>query len=113
MIDPENKIYLQNIANKVELYNKARNDTVQYLIKRKIVNKRKVENCIIMSQIWMANQINETLTFQQLMIQLGADEEGSSEEFHLEESLKGKTLTQILDIVVSLDGPIIVGDNKK
>ena len=113
MIDPENEIYLQNIANKVELYSKARNDTVQYLIKKKIVNRRKIENCVIMSQIWMANQLNETLTFQQLMIQLGAEEDNSLEEFQLEESLKGKTLTQLLDIVVSLDKPIIPGDNKK
>ena len=36
MIDPENELYLMNIANKVELYNKARNDAVQYLIKQKI-----------------------------------------------------------------------------
>lgn len=107
MIDPENELYLMNIANKVELYNKARNDAVQYLIKQKIVDKQKIENCVIMSQIWMANQINETLTFQQLMIQLGTEAEGSTEEFSLEESLKGKSLKQILDIIISDDGAIL------
>ena len=114
-INPETKQYLENIANKVEMYHNAKDLAAQYLINKKIKNRKKIENCILMSQVWVADSIGETITFGDIMIYLGSSEiepfENDNEEITLTPDIKGKTLTKLLDIVVQADGNFWEDDN--
>ena len=49
------KQYLENIANKVKLYADAKEQAIQWLVGKKITDKNKIQNALIMSQIWLAH----------------------------------------------------------
>lgn len=106
MIDPETTNYLENVANRVELYARVRDIATKHLIKKQIKDKQKIENCIIMSHVWAADQLGEILTMQDLMIYLGADDMESIEELTLTPNYKNKALIELLDLVIATDGSI-------
>lgn len=106
MINPDTATYLENVANRVELYARVRDIATKHLIKKKIKDNQKIENCIIMSHVWAADQLGELLTLQDLMIYLGADDMESIEELVLTEQYKNKTLIELLDLVIEADGSI-------
>ena len=65
------KTYLDNIAYKVQMYNDAKEKAIEWLVKNKITDKPKIQNALIMSQIWLAHNLNEKITMADLMIYLG------------------------------------------
>lgn len=67
------KLYLENIANKVVMYAEAKEQAVQWLIEKQIKDKEKIQNALIMSQIWLAHNLNEKITMADLMVYLGDD----------------------------------------
>lgn len=115
MTNPENTQYLENIATRVELFHNAKDLAAQYLINKKIKNRKKIENCILMSQVWVADSLGESITMEDIMIYLGSNEDelfdGLSEEITLTNDLKGKTLPELLDIVILADGSFLDNDN--
>ena len=64
------KLYLENIANKVVMYAEAKEQAVQWLIEKQIKDKEKIQNALIMSQIWLAHNLNEKITMADLMVLL-------------------------------------------
>lgn len=98
----ESGIYLQNIAHKIELYNETKQKAVDFCIKNKIKEKDKIQNALIMSQLWLAQQINETLTMRDLMILLGGDEEDIGDNYEIIQSIENVSLEEILKISIGV-----------
>jgi hypothetical protein len=101
--------YLNTIAIKTELHNKTLENTKKYLIKNQITNTTKIQNCLIMGQIWAADMLGKPLNQYDLLLYLGDDEPPIADhhEMLLDEKLKGKTLNEILDLTVAADGGLV------
>lgn len=97
--------YLENIAHKVQRLSDAKETAIKYLIKHQIKDKDKIENCVVMSQIWAAHTLGERFTMTDLNIALGGndDEVIDHRELVLDEKYVGQTLIQMLDIILELD----------
>ena len=98
------KQYLENIANKVKLYAEAKEQAIQWLIKKQIKDRTKIQNALIMSQIWLAHNLNENITMKDLMIYLG-DNDGNFMEsderiIELDEDMQNLPLSQVLEASV-------------
>lgn len=65
------KNYLKSIGEKVVLYNDAKEEAIKWLVKKQIKDKNKIQNALIMSQIWIAHQLGHNITMSDLMIYLG------------------------------------------
>lgn len=101
--------YLQTIAMKAELHNKTLENTKRYLVKNRITDARKIQNCLVMGQIWAADMLGKPLNQHDLLLYLGDDEPPVSDhhEMLLDEGLRGKTLNEVLDLTVSADGGLL------
>jgi hypothetical protein len=97
------KTYLDNIAYKVQMYNDAKEEAIEWLISKKITDKPKIQNALIMSQIWLAHNIKDSITMADLMIYLGDDnmfDEQDEREIVLDQDMQGLNLQQILEASV-------------
>jgi len=65
------KNYLKSIGEKVILYNDAKEEAIKWLVEKQIKDKNKIQNALIMSQIWIAHQLGHDITMSDLMIYLG------------------------------------------
>ena len=65
------KQYLKSIGEKVVLYNEAKEKAIQWLIENQIKDKDKIQNALIMSQIWIAHNLGHEITMSDLLIYLG------------------------------------------
>ena len=103
MINPETTEYLENIAAKVVMYNKAKKEAVTYLVDNQIVNENSIQNALIMSQIWLAHQIGDSISISDIMIYLGNTDTPATEEIDeiiLDETMGQLTLTEVLEAPV-------------
>ena len=112
MIDPDNKAYLDKIAEQVLTMDDAKQNTVNYLIERGIKDKEKIENCIIISQIWAAYMMGKDIIMEDLLISLGSENDNiPAKELYknveLSEDYKGLSLHKILEIVINTEGRIL------
>lgn len=98
------KQYLENIANKVKLYAEAKEQAIQWLIKKQIKDKEKIQNALIMSQIWLAHNLNEKITMVDLMIYLGDDQGEFTDQddrvIELDRDMQKMPLKQVLEASV-------------
>jgi hypothetical protein len=98
------KQYLENIASKVKLYADAKEQAIQWLIKKQIKDKEKIQNALIMSQIWLAHNLNEKITMADLMIYLGDDQGDFTEQdnriIELDRDMQNMALGQVLEASV-------------
>lgn len=99
-MNTDSSIYLQNIAQKIELYNDTKQKAIEFCIKNKIREKHKIQNALIMSQLWLAKQIGETLTIRDLTILLGGDEDDVEENYDIYPTIEDVTLDEILKISI-------------
>lgn len=111
MIDPENKAYLDKIAEYVATMDDAKQNTVQYLIERKIKDRTKIENCIIVSQIWAATQLDKPIKMIDILISIGTENEYAEDpklhdDISIVNEYKGLPLRKLLDIIIEADGKI-------
>lgn len=65
------KNYLKSISEKVVLYNDAKEEAIKWLVEKQIKDKNKIQNALIMSQIWIAHKLGHNITMSDLMIYLG------------------------------------------
>lgn len=98
------KQYLENIATKVKMYADAKQQAVDWLIKKQIKDRTKIQNALIMSQIWLAHNLNEQITMKDLMIYLG-DNDGNFMEtderiIELDDDMQNLPLTEVLEASV-------------
>lgn len=104
------KQYLYNIADKVSLYAKAKQNAIDFLVKNEIKDRNSIQNCLIMSQIWTAAQIDDTITINDIMIYLGnsepADDDLDMKEVVLDDEMKHLTLNEILEVALDSDDDI-------
>ena len=95
------KQYLYNIADKVSLYVQAKQNAIDFLVKNEIKDRNSIQNCLIMSQIWTASQINDNITLNDIMIYLGnnepVDDDLDMKEVILDDDMKHLTLNEILE----------------
>ena len=98
------KQYLENIASKVKLYADAKEQAIQWLIKKQIKDKEKIQNALIRSQIWLAHNLNEKITMADLMIYLGDDQGDFTEQdnriIELDRDMQNMALGQVLEASV-------------
>lgn len=94
--------YLNNLAYKIQRLNDAKDVTVKYLIENQVKDKAKIESCVIMSQIWAAHQLGETLTMTDLNIFLGGEDDEliDHRELTLDDRFIDKNLMEMLDALV-------------
>ena len=104
------KQYLYNIADKVSLYVQAKQNAIDFLEKKEIKNRNSIQNCLIMSQIWTASQIDDNITLNDIMIYLGntesADDDLDMKEVILDDDMKHLTLNEILEVALEKDDGI-------
>jgi hypothetical protein len=104
------KQYLNNIADKVSLYVQAKQNAIDFLVKKEIKNRNSIQNCLIMSQIWTASQIDDNITLNDIMIYLGntesADDDLDMKEVILDDDMKHLTLNEILEVALENDDRI-------
>tara|TARA_R110000772_G_scaffold137049_2_gene245890 strand:+ start:2047 stop:2364 length:318 start_codon:yes stop_codon:yes gene_type:complete len=103
MINPETTEYLENIAAKVVMYNKAKNEAIAYLVENNISDENSIQNALIMSQIWLAHQIGDPISINDIMIYLGNTDTPANEEIDeiiLDKSMSQLTLTEVLEAAV-------------
>ena len=104
------KQYLNNIADKVSLYVQAKQNAIDFLVKKEIKNRNSIQNCLIMSQIWTASQIDDNITLNDIMIYLGntesADDDLDMKEVILDNDMKHLTLNEILEVALENDDRI-------
>lgn len=107
-IDPDTINYFNHLIETIENLNQAKDTTVKYLLNNEIKDKQKIENCIIISQVWAMNRMGKLLTLNDLMVFLGGDEEISNNDtIDLDPSLIGLGLNEVLDIIITKKGPIL------
>jgi hypothetical protein len=111
MIDPENKAYLDKIVEHVMTMDDAKQNTVQYLIEHKIKDKVKIENCIIVSQIWAANQMKKPIRMIDILISLGTEADADddpklNDDVSIVEEYRGLPLRKLLDVIIQADGAL-------
>ena len=100
------KHYLENLANRVGLFVDAKEEAVKWLVDHQIRDKDKIQNALIMSQIWLANQLDISLTMADLMIYLGDNSEVSNfdrQVIELDEEMRHLSLDQVLKESVNYD----------
>jgi hypothetical protein len=103
MINPETTEYLENIAAKVVMYNKAKKEAVTYLVDNQIVNENSIQTALSMSQIWLAHQIGDSISINDIMIYLGNTDAPANEEMEeviLDDTMAQLTLTEVLEAAV-------------
>lgn len=104
------KQYLNNIADKVSLYVQAKQNAIDFLVKKEIKNRNSIQNCLIMSQIWTASQIDDNIKLNDIMIYLGntesADDDLDMKEVILDDDMKHLTLNEILEVALENDDRI-------
>ena len=98
------KQYLENIATKVKVYADAKEQAVQWLIKKQIKDRTKIQNALIMSQIWLAHNLNENITMKDLMIYLGDNDgifmESDEHIIALDKDMQNMPLSEVLEASV-------------
>lgn len=100
------KLYLENLAHKVQLYVDAKEQAIKWLVDKQIKNKVKIQNALIMSQIWCAFKINQPITMSDLMIFLGDDSDVTDFEkqiIELDQDLQDLSLAEVLEAAVLND----------
>jgi phosphomevalonate kinase len=98
----ENHEYLYNIATKASLHNQTLNQTKKYLISKNITDYNKIQNALIVGQVWASHMYGSPLTQQDLLVYLGNEEViHDHKEITLDESFVGLTLNEILEIVTT------------
>lgn len=105
----DNKLYLHNIANKVQYYFNIRKKAIKYISDHNLIhNKDLCVSVMLISALWAANKRNETLTEDDLVIFFGLEsvEENSfsSETISLSEEHKHLSLKELQDITVESFG---------
>lgn len=105
----ESDEYLDKIGLKATLHNETLKSTKKYLIEKQITDYQKIENCLIISQVWAADRYDSSLTYSDLLLYLGNETPPTMfyEELFLEKYLKNKTLEQVLDITIKSSGDVL------
>lgn len=101
--------YLLDIASRVESQKKAMDFTKEYLIKKRIRDLKKIENCLVMSQIWAATKYQPYIKVADVLIFLGSTDDlpDENEDLALSEELKELNLKEILDLIIKRKDSII------
>lgn len=97
------KQYLENIANKVKLYADAKEEAIKWLVEKQIKDKNKIQNALIMSQIWIAHQLGHDITMSDLMIYLGDNQDMAIPDtrlIQLDDDMIDMNLQQVLEASV-------------
>ena len=97
------KLYLENMAHKVQLYVDAKEEAIKWLVDKQIKDKNKIQNALIMSQIWLAHHLKEEITMSDLLIYLGDDNDFSELDgrvIQLDDDMKDMALKEVLEASV-------------
>lgn len=102
-MDQENVDYLYNLARKNSYYYEIRKKVIQYILKNKITDTTLNVNLILMSAVWAAHQLNDTLTEEDLQIMFNIVSKSNAETsqvLKLSPQHENLTLKEILDLTV-------------
>lgn len=96
------KEYLRSIGKRVTFFDKVRTRATNYIKKNQIENIELQTSLILISAIWAANKINDTLTTDDLYILFGLDSKGNDigEVYGLHPDMSQLSLVEVLDITV-------------
>jgi len=107
-IDPENIEYLNQMAKTIENLNNAKTSAVKYLHNNQIKDREKIQNCIIISQVWAMYQMGKTMTLNDLLIFLDTETDvHNNTTIELDPMLMGLDLNKVFDIVITKTGSIL------
>ena len=108
--DTELQAQVQRVRNMLSRGNltkselaKAKKEAVTYLVDNQIVNENSIQNALIMSQIWLAHQIGDSISINDIMIYLGNTDTPANEEIDeiiLDDTMGQLTLTEVLEAAV-------------
>jgi hypothetical protein len=107
-IDPETVEYFDKMVKTIENLNTAKTTAVQYLQSNQIKDRVKIQNCIVISQVWAMDQMGKTMTLADLMIFLGTEfDVQENTTLELDPTLIGLDLNQVFDVVITKTGSIL------
>ena len=98
----ENYDYLEQIATRANLHVQTLEKTKDYLVEKRITDKNLIRDALIIGQVWASDTAGKPLTHNDLMMYLGNDDGPTLDynEIVLDEEHKGKTLNELLELVV-------------
>lgn len=99
----ENIEYLEKLATRANLHVQTLEKTKDYLVEKRITDKEIIRDALIIGQVWASDLLGMPLTHNDLMMYLGNDDMMTLDynEIVLDEEHKGKTLNELLDLVVN------------
>lgn len=110
MIEPDTVEYLESVVERFRLHQKTKEATIKYLQQNNISDKRVIENCIIISQVWAADCFGKGITNSEILVYLGESDidvhPDDNLPMFLKDDLKGKNLNQVLSTVSKLTGSV-------
>ena len=104
MIDIDNQIYLENIAERVTYYYEARQVGINFIVNNKIIDNNLIVEVLLITAIWSAYQRDEVLTDEEIAIFFGItpnsdfDEQHSTVELHPDHAYL--TLNELLEMAI-------------
>lgn len=95
--------YLEKIATRATLHNQTLLKTRQYLIDNSITDHTKIENALVVGQVWASEMYGSALSQHDLLLYLGNDDPPTMDHKNivLEEKFRNKTLNEVLDIITT------------
>lgn len=99
----ESQEYLEGIATRVEMHVQTLKKTKDFLIEKKVTDYDKIQDCLIIGQVWASDMMGRSLTYHDLMLFLGNDDSKivDHHEINLEERFRGKTLFEVLNEILA------------
>ena len=97
------KNYLKAVGERVILYNDAKEEAIKWLVEKQIKDKNKIQNALIMSQIWIAHQLGHDITMSDLLIYLGDNQDVTIPDtrlIQLDDDMIDLNLQQVLEASV-------------
>lgn len=100
--------YLQEISTRATAHNKTLEKTKAWLIKNEIQDYDQIQNCLVISQVWIANKLGRSITQGDLLMFLGSEADLTGKDMYkditLTDDMKGLDLPDLLSIVVQAKG---------
>ena len=103
-MDKDNTLYLKKIAKRTNYYGSVKKKALRYIHKNKISNKAITVNILLISAIWAAQQLNQDLRGDDLLIFFDLQHDNDDNEVRAPIRLSPEhshlTLDELLDITV-------------
>jgi len=102
--------YLKEISARVSVHNTTLEKTKKWLIKNNIQDYDQIQNCLVIGQVWAAEQTGKNITQGDLLMFLGSEADVTGKDMYkditLTMDMQGLDLPDLLSVVVKSKGTL-------